>query len=219
MFASAIRPRHRSIAVAACFVGALTITACKTEGAQPASTPQGSGETAPGSAPADEGAGASTAATGARRSDGLLAEGEQAPELAKNDHRGQAVDLRNLAGKPALIYFYPKDATPGCTKEACAFRDVWSKFETDGVLVLGVSADDNESHAAFAKEHSLPFGLIADEDGSWAKAFGVKVSGMGMPARVSFLIGRDGRVAKVYPGVDPGVHASEVLADVAALPK
>jgi peroxiredoxin Q/BCP len=154
-----------------------------------------------------------------RRDDGLLAEGALAPALAKDDHRGQAVDLRALGSKPALIYFYPKDATPGCTKEACAFRDVWARFEADGILVVGVSADDNDSHAAFAKEHALPFGLIADEDGAWAKAFGVRVSAMGMPARVSFLIGRDGRVAKVYPGVDPGVHASDVLADVASLPK
>ena len=203
-------------------LGSITLPGCKSEGTEPASSPKADGDG--GGAPADTASSPGEAASPsvdapARRKDGMLAEGAQAPELARDDHRGQPVDLRGLNGKPALVYFYPKDATPGCTKEACAFRDVWSKFEAEGVIVLGVSADDNASHAAFAKDHSLPFGLIADEDGAWAKAFGVKVSMMGMPSRVSFLIGRDGRIAKVYPGVDPGVHASEVLADVAALPK
>jgi len=142
-------------------------------------------------------------------------EGAHAPELVATAHDGTVVDLSNL-GKPAVVYFYPKDGTPGCTKEACAFRDVWSKYETAGVMVIGVSADSNESHAAFAAEHELPFPLVADEDGTWAKAFGVGTK-LGMTDRESFLIGPDGTIAKVYPGVDPGVHAEEVLRDAAAL--
>jgi len=112
-----------------------------------------------------------------------------------------------------LVYFYPKDSTPGCTKEACAFRDAWNRFEEAGVLVVGVSTDSADSHRAFAKEHALPFPLVADTDLAWAKAFGVPTI-MGVTRRVSVLL-HDGRVTKVYPDVDPGVHATEVLTDAA----
>ncbi|MCR9163718.1 MAG: peroxiredoxin [Nannocystaceae bacterium] len=145
-----------------------------------------------------------------------IAEGAQAPSLSARAHDGTEIDLADLGGKPALVYFYPKDGTPGCTTEACAFRDVWAKYEEAGVLIIGVSADSNESHAEFADEHELPFPLIADEEGRWAKAFGVGAT-LGMTARDSFLIGPDGTIAKVYPGVDPGVHAEEVLRDANAL--
>ena len=99
-------------------------------------------------------------------------EGAQAPALVATAHDGTVVDLSNLA-KPTVVYFYPKDGTTGCTKEACALRDVWSKYEAAGVMVIGVSADSIESHAAFAAEHALPFPLVADKDGTWAKALGV----------------------------------------------
>ncbi|RYE87040.1 MAG: peroxiredoxin, partial [Myxococcales bacterium] len=110
-----------------------------------------------------------------------------------------------------VVYFYPKDGTPGCTKEACAFRDVWGKYQAAGVRVLGVSEDDQASHKKFADEHRLPFSLVAD-DGSWARAFGVSTT-LGMPSRVTFLIDAGGKVARVYPDVDPGVHAERVLGD------
>lgn len=145
-----------------------------------------------------------------------LTTGAQAPALSAQAHDGSTVDLRSLGGKPTIVYFYPKDGTPGCTTEACAFRDVWQKYEEAGVLVVGVSADSNESHAEFAKEHELPFPLIADEEGTWAEAFGVGAT-LGMASRDSFLIGPDGTIAKVYPGVDPGVHADEVLRDAKSL--
>ncbi|MEM6994805.1 MAG: peroxiredoxin [Myxococcota bacterium] len=144
-----------------------------------------------------------------------LAVGARAPSLSATAHDGTTVDLGNLAG-PSVVYFYPRDGTPGCTKEACAFRDVWSRYQSAGVLVVGVSADSLESHREFAEEHGLPFPLIADEDHTWSKAFGVDTT-MGMTHRDSFLIGRDGTIAKVYPGVDPGVHADQVLADAAGL--
>lgn len=146
---------------------------------------------------------------------GLLEAGAEAPALQATAHDGTTVDLRSL-GKPAVVYFYPADDTPGCTAEACAFRDIWSEYEAAGVLVIGVSTQDLESKREFADKHELPFPLVADTDESWAKAFGVTVRA-GYSERVSFLLDRAGKLAKVYPGVDPGVHAREVLADAAKL--
>ncbi len=146
--------------------------------------------------------------------DGLLAVGSPVPPLSAVAHDGTKLDLRELE-QPTLVYFYPKDETPGCTKEACAFRDVWENYEAAQVLVVGVSTDDDASHRAFAEAHELPFPLVADPEHRWTGAFGVTTR-IGYAERVSFLI-RDGKIAKVYPGVDPGVHATEVLADAAAL--
>ena len=146
---------------------------------------------------------------------GMLEAGAAVPALQATAHDGTALDLTKL-GKPAVVYFYPADDTPGCTAEACAFRDIWSEFEAAGVLVIGVSTQDNASKQAFADKHELPFPLVADTDESWAKAFGVTVNG-GYAKRVSFLIDPDGKIAKVYPGVDPGVHAREVLDDAGKL--
>jgi peroxiredoxin Q/BCP len=148
---------------------------------------------------------------------GLLEVGAAAPTLAAVDHEDREVSLEASRGSPIVVYFYPKDGTPGCTEEACAFRDAWDRFVSAGVLVIGVSTDSRESHEKFATEHELPFSLVADEKREWSAAFGVE-SFMGMNRRVSFLIAPDGRIAKVYPDVDPAQHATEVLADAAALP-
>ncbi len=142
----------------------------------------------------------------------LLKEGDPAPPLVATAANGANVDLAALKGKHVVVYFYPKDDTPGCTKEACAFRDAWSKLEKGNIQVIGVSVDDNESHKKFAAKHNLPFPLVADPDKKICKAFGVPVT-MGFASRVSFLIGPDGKIKKVYPKVDPGVHANEILAD------
>lgn len=152
----------------------------------------------------------------AGRTTELLSVGAPAPALSQVAHDGTAIDLRALEGRLALVYFYPRDGTPGCTTEACAIRDVWDRFESAGVLVVGVSSDSDQSHREFAQEHELPFPLIADEDGRWTEAFGVETT-LGMASRDSFLIGPDGTIAKVYRGVDPGVHADEVLSDAASL--
>lgn len=133
------------------------------------------------------------------------------------DQAGQIRRLSRERGHPVVLFFYPKDGTPGCTREACAFRDAWDRFTAAGVRVWGISADSRESHVAFAREHGLTFPLLSDPELRWASAFGVG-STLGLAHRISFLIGRDGRVARVYPDVDPAVHADEVLADVAALP-
>jgi len=148
---------------------------------------------------------------------GLLQVGAQAPALAAVDHEDREVSLEASRGSPVVVYFYPKDGTPGCTEEACAFRDAWDRFVSAGVLVIGVSSDSRESHRKFASKHQLPFSLVADEKREWSQAFGVE-SFLGMNRRVSFLIAPDGRVAKLYPDVDPAQHASQVLADAAALP-
>lgn len=149
---------------------------------------------------------------------GLLTVGAQVPDLRAVDQTGAARSIAGERGHVLVVYFYPKDETPGCTKEACAFRDSWTKLSEGGVMVYGVSADDAASHAAFAKKYSLPFPLIADTDQAWAKAFGVG-STLGMYKRISFLIGPDGKIAKVYPDVNPAMHADEVLADALVLPK
>jgi thioredoxin-dependent peroxiredoxin len=148
--------------------------------------------------------------------EGLLEVGKPAPALTGVDQDGKPRAIADAAGKFLVIYFYPKDGTPGCTDEACAFRDAWQRFEEAEVVVFGVSADDQASHAEFAKEYSIPFPLIADPDKHWAAAFGVGTF-LGMTARVTFLLGPDGTVVARYPDVDPGVHATELLADVRRL--
>lgn len=147
---------------------------------------------------------------------GLLPVGSVAPDLVAENQKGETYRLNDDRGRFVVVFFYPKDSTPGCTKEACAFRDAWKDFEREDVRVLGVSSDDRESHAKFAEEHELPYSLLVEKDGEWGRGFGVK-SKLGFYERVSFLIGPDGRVAKVYPNVDPALHATEVLADVKKL--
>jgi peroxiredoxin Q/BCP len=147
--------------------------------------------------------------------EGLLAVGADAPKLSGTDQHGSPHNLADEKGHPVVVYFYPKDGTPGCTKEACAFRDTWNKFKDANVQVFGVSEDDAKSHEDFAKEQHLPFPILADPNGDWLRAFGVP-SRLGMASRVSFLIDAKGKVAKVYPDVDPAIHADEVLKDAMA---
>jgi peroxiredoxin Q/BCP len=147
---------------------------------------------------------------------GLLPIGAAAPDLAAPDQAGKGHRISEEHGHALVVYFYPKDGTPGCTKEACAFRDAWDKYKNANVQVFGVSADEAKSHAEFAKEQKLPFPILADPEHHWASAFGVKTT-LGMDSRVSFLLDKNGKVAKVYPDVDPAIHADEVLRDVAAL--
>lgn len=146
----------------------------------------------------------------------MLKPGSPVPDVIGSDQNGETQRLRSYPGRILLVYFYPKDGTPGCTKEACAFRDVWQRFESQDVQILGVSRDDASSHAKFAREHRIPFPLIADTDAKWATAFGVPMHA-GRTTRVSFLFDRSGKLERVYPRVDPGVHAEEVLQDVRSL--
>lgn len=149
---------------------------------------------------------------------GLLEVGAPAPAVSASDQDGAVRTIAEASGKYLVVYFYPKDGTPGCTEEACAFRDVWSHFEASGVMIYGVSSDDVASHKAFATEKKIPFPLIADTSGAWAAAFGVD-STLGFMERVSFLVAPDGKIAMTYPSVDPGLHASQILGDVERLEK
>jgi peroxiredoxin Q/BCP len=146
---------------------------------------------------------------------GMLAVGDPAPPLVAVASNGAKVDLAAMRGKHVAVYFYPKDDTPGCTKQACAFRDAWSKLQSAGIEIVGVSVDDDESHRAFAEKYSLPFPLVADPDKKITQAFGVPLLGPGFASRVTYLVGPDGKIAKVYPNVDPAIHAEEILQDAA----
>lgn len=140
-----------------------------------------------------------------------MIEGSMAPQIEATAHNGERVSLAALRGKPVVLYFYPKDDTPGCTKEACSIRDAWQRFKAAGATVLGVSTDDAKSHAAFAEKYHLPFLLLPDTEGHIAAAYGVPVH-LGFAKRTTFVIDRQGRVAKVFPDVNPTAHADEILA-------
>jgi len=149
--------------------------------------------------------------------------GQKAPGFHLPDQAGKEHDLKDYAGKWVLLYFYPKDDTPGCTVEACTLRDNFPKFKKMKAVVLGVSADAVKKHAKFAEKYDLPFTLLADEEKSLVNAYGVwaKKKFMGREymgiLRNSYLINPEGKIAKIYEGVKPAAHAEEVLADLKAL--
>jgi len=149
--------------------------------------------------------------------DAMLAVGSPAPEVVGTDAKGTTFKLSAQKGHYAIVYFYPKDDSAGCTREACAFRDAFDKFVAAGVTIFGVSRDPAPSHLAFMKKYTLPFPLVPDPSGAVQKAYRVPSLGEGIAARVSFLIGPDGKVARVFPDVDPGVHAKELLGVIASL--
>lgn len=147
---------------------------------------------------------------------GPLAEGQEAPDFTAQAHDGSTIELSKLRGKPVVLYFYPKDETPGCTIEAQSFRDDLPELAKLDATVIGVSMDSLESHKAFADNHKLGFPLISDEDGSLAAKYGVDTS-KGYTARVTFVIGPDGKIARAYPEVKVQGHADEVLAVLQSL--
>ena len=154
-----------------------------------------------------------------------LKEGDKAPEFVATANTGEKLALKDLRGKPVVLYFYPKDDTPGCTVQACGLRDSYSDFKRAGAVVLGVSPDPVKSHVKFINKFQLPFTLLADEDKSIANAYGVwgDKSFMGRKYmgnfRVTFLIGGDGRIAKIWTAVKPETHAGEVLEAIRHLPE
>jgi thioredoxin-dependent peroxiredoxin len=147
-----------------------------------------------------------------------LQTGDVAPDFSAATTGGGNVSLADFKGKHVILYFYPRDDTPGCTKEACAFRDHFAAFKKKGAVVLGVSIDPVKAHDKFVAKYKLPFTLLADEDKKIVQAYGVwgQKSFMGRKYmgthRVSFLIGPDGRIKKIWPKVKPDQHAEEVLA-------
>jgi peroxiredoxin Q/BCP len=145
--------------------------------------------------------------------------GDPAPDFELKDQSGQVHSIEDYRGKWVALYFYPKDDTPGCTTEACEFRDNIFAFKNLNCQILGVSLDDVESHKEFAEKYSLPFPLLADTTGTTADAYGVKSKYMGMSVakRQTFLIDPEGNVAKHYAKVDPDGHSQQVLGDLEAL--
>lgn len=147
-----------------------------------------------------------------------LHEGDQAPDFSADASGGGKVKLADFKGKNVILYFYPKDDTPGCTKEACAFRDHFAAFKKKGAVVLGVSVDPVKAHDKFVEKYKLPFTLLADVDKEIVEAYGVwgQKTFMGRKYlgvhRVTFLIGPDGKIKKIWPKVKPEEHAEEVLA-------
>lgn len=134
-----------------------------------------------------------------------------APGFSAPDETGKARTLAEFRGRPVVLYFYPKDGTPGCTREACAFRDEWQRIAATGAQVLGVSLDSVESHAAFKQQHSLPFPLLSDTDGKLLEAYGVTRNAKGYASRTTFVIDAEGIIRRIFPEVDPAVHVKEVL--------
>ena len=151
----------------------------------------------------------------------MVEPGTPAPDFELESDTGETVRLSSLRGKPVVLYFYPKDDTPGCTTQACGIRDAWGDFERAGAVVLGVSPDSEGSHVKFKQKFDLPFTLLADTDHAVAEAYGVwgpkKYMGreyMGVD-RSTFVIGADGTVTKVMRSVKPATHADDVLAALA----
>ena len=149
--------------------------------------------------------------------------GDPAPELNLSDAEGNLYSLESLKGKRIVLYFYPRDNTPGCTKEACGFRDRYDTYQSKDVVVLGVSTDDAKSHTKFIQKHNLPFPLLIDEGGEVAAKYGSyglkKFMGkeyMGI-TRSTFIIGPDGKLEKIYRKVKAETHAETVLADLDTL--
>ena len=148
----------------------------------------------------------------------MVAEGQEAPDFELASDEGGSVRLSELRGRPVVVYFYPKDDTPGCTVEACGFRDVYDSFEERGAVVLGISPDDEPSHRRFRGKYSLQFPLLADPEFEAADAYDVAVErarngkrSRGIK-RSTFVIGPDGKIAKTMYGVRPEGHADDVLA-------
>ncbi|MEL6353600.1 MAG: peroxiredoxin [Cyanobacteria bacterium J06627_28] len=141
-----------------------------------------------------------------------LSAGTKAPNFSSTDDKGNSVSLSDFSGKTVVIYFYPKDDTPGCTKQACSFRDSYSEYQGKDIVVLGVSMDDETSHKAFKEKFSLPFPLIVDTDGAIAKGFDVE--GGGYAKRVTFVIDGEGTITKVYDSINTETHATDVLSDL-----
>jgi len=150
----------------------------------------------------------------------MLREGDKLPAITVLDERGEPVTTTGLLGGPLVLYFYPKDDTPGCTSEASQFRDVYQQFVKRGARVVGVSRDSVESHQRFIKKYSIPFTLLADTESKLCDAFGVIVEknmygkkSMGV-ARATFLIDGSGTIVRVWPKVNVDEHAEEVLASL-----
>jgi thioredoxin-dependent peroxiredoxin len=145
----------------------------------------------------------------------MVEEGKTAPDFTLMSDSGDEVTLSSLRGKPVVLYFYPKDDTPGCTRQACGIRDAWGEFQKAGAEVFGISADTAASHERFKSKYSLPFTLLADPEHKLGEPYGVGQEGKRSYERSTFVIDSDGNVVKIMRRVKPDRHADEVLAALA----
>lgn len=195
----------RSVSLAAVLLFAAACDKPKTDVATPPASASGHAASSAAVTPpsTDESPGALHAAT--------LKEGDAAPDVEMTLQDGKKVKLSSLKGQYVALYFYPKDQTQGCTVEAQNFRDRFDELKKAGITVIGVSAQDAASHKAFIEKEKLPFDLAIDQDKTLARAFGVRLLGAGLHSRQTFLIGKDGKVKKIWRDVTPKDHADEVL--------
>jgi thioredoxin-dependent peroxiredoxin len=147
----------------------------------------------------------------------LPQQGDSLPDLDLTTESGEHVDTAGLTGQKTVLYFYPKDDTPGCTKEACAFRDRMQDYVEAGIQVYGVSLDSPESHREFREKYDLNFPLLTDEGGRASESLGVLRENRKGANRVTFLLAPDGTISKTYPEVTPDTHADEILEDASSL--
>ena len=138
--------------------------------------------------------------------------GTMAPNFTAKDTNGNTISLADYAGKTLVLYFYPKDDTPGCTKEANSFRDSYTEYQNEGIVVFGVSMDDEESHKKFTEKFNLPFPLLADTDGVITNAY--DVSGGSYAKRITYVIDGNGKIIKVFDSVKTDTHATDILAEL-----
>jgi thioredoxin-dependent peroxiredoxin len=146
----------------------------------------------------------------------VVEEGKLAPDFELESDSGETVRLSDLRGKPVVLYFYPKDDTPGCTKQACGIRDAWGEFQRAGAEVFGISADSQASHERFKSKYELPFTLLADPEHELGEPYGVSQEGKSSYERSTFVVDADGNVAKIMRRVKPEGHADQVLAALSA---
>jgi len=147
----------------------------------------------------------------------LPQQGQYLPDLDLTTESGEHIGTADLTGQKTVLYFYPADDTPGCTKEACAFRDRMDDYAQAEIQVYGVSLDSPESHREFREKYNLNFPLLTDEGGHAAEALGVLRENRKRTNRVTFLLDPDGKISRVYPEVSPETHADEILEDAASL--
>jgi len=146
----------------------------------------------------------------------MLAEGDPAPDFTLESDSGEEVTLSSLRGRPVVLYFYPKDDTPGCTRQACGIRDAWADFQRAGAEVFGISADTQRSHERFKSKYTLPFTLLADPEHRLGEPYGVAQEGKNSYERSTFVIDADGNVTRVLRRVNPDSHTDDVLAALSA---
>ncbi len=192
---------RRNLLLIAALASALLVAACGSSSSSSAGGTKTEGQPS-----------AQSPAQSSAQTAGQIAEGSAAPDFALPSDDGRMVKLSDFRGKqPVVLYFYPKDESPGCTKEACSFRDNLAEFKKAGIEVLGVSVDSAEAHRKFREKEKLNFTLLSDEDKEVTRRYGV-LGSSGVASRVTFIIDKSGAVRKIYRDVSPADHAAEVLA-------